>query len=151
MTLSIPQYAKFIRQRIFNDGDRLAADHECEGDEQTEKIPIASHIRDLLAITENSHEVMLIAIVLLIRMHIHNADMVLNIYNMHRLVTISLLVATKSIEDTVFSNHEWARRAMVPLKDINMMEIEFLKMLRWDTSCEYDTIRHVFDTVASLS
>ena len=50
-------------------------------------------------------------------------------YNIHRILFISILIALKYNEDSIYSNKYYSEVAGVSLKELNSMEISFLELL----------------------
>lgn len=57
-----------------------------------------------------------------------NKDFQLSVFNIHRILLVTFLLAVKYTEDIPFPNSFWARVGGVPLDSLNRMEISFLKM-----------------------
>jgi len=56
--------------------------------------------------------------------------------NVHRLLFLSLLLATKFQDDRCYSNKYYARLGGLPVEEVNMLEVKFLKMLDWKAKVE---------------
>lgn len=56
--------------------------------------------------------------------------------NVHRLLFFSLLLATKFQDDRGYSNKYYARLGGLPLEEVNMLELKFLKLLDWRAKVE---------------
>jgi hypothetical protein len=50
----------------------------------------------------------------------------------HRLCLISVLISIKQTEDFVISNKFWSKVGGIPLDELNMLELEFCKLLQWN-------------------
>lgn len=53
-----------------------------------------------------------------------------DIYTIHRLFGVSLMVACKLYEDIFWNNKVWARIIGVPLSELNRMEVDFLVLIK---------------------
>lgn len=51
--------------------------------------------------------------------------------NFHRLFLIAAMLACKYIDDVYYSNAHWARVGGIPLKELNIIEVEALRKLDW--------------------
>lgn len=61
-----------------------------------------------------------------------NPRFTLTMRNVHRLCAVGMLLATKFAEDNMFRNSYWCIVAGMPLEELNLMELEFCKMMDFD-------------------
>ncbi len=61
-----------------------------------------------------------------------NVDFQLTISNVHRLCMVAMLQAIKFTEDVPFPNSFWARVGGVSLKELNVLESQFLRMIQFE-------------------
>jgi hypothetical protein len=59
--------------------------------------------------------------------------------SVHRYIMIATFLAFKYIDDYYISNKFWSEVAGCSIKEVNLMEIEFCKILKWDFSVVTDT------------
>jgi len=52
--------------------------------------------------------------------------------NIHKLVTIALLLASKFLDDNTFQNKSWAEVTGIPVTEINALEMEWLREMGWN-------------------
>lgn len=52
-------------------------------------------------------------------------------HNVHRLLIISIMVASKFYEDIYIDNYSWSRIAGIPLEEINKLERKFLAYINF--------------------
>eukprot|EP01040_Poterioochromonas_malhamensis_P018184 gene18184-21161_t len=60
---------------------------------------------------------------------IENHGLVLTKLNAHRMIITSLMVAAKYHDDLFYNNAYFAKLGGIPLPELNMLEVEFLKLL----------------------
>jgi len=56
--------------------------------------------------------------------------------SVHRLLFFALLLATKFQDDKRYSNKYYAKLGGLPLEEVNMLELKFLKLLDWRAKVE---------------
>lgn len=49
-----------------------------------------------------------------------------------RMVTVCLLLGSKFLDDNTFQNRSWAEVSSIPVKELNTMELEWLKDFNWE-------------------
>ncbi|KAA8893746.1 hypothetical protein FN846DRAFT_787518 [Sphaerosporella brunnea] len=52
--------------------------------------------------------------------------------NVYRLLTIALLLASKFLDDNTFQNKSWSEVTSIPVQELNALEKEWLKDMRWN-------------------
>jgi len=67
-----------------------------------------------------------------------NCPITLTRHNIHRLLAISLMVASKFYEDFYIDNESWATIAGVNLQEINRLESKFLAYINFDINTRLD-------------
>jgi hypothetical protein len=77
--------------------------------------------------------------------------------SVHRYIMIAMFLAFKYIYDEYISNRYWSEVSGCGIKEVNLMEIEFCKILKWNFSVVTDTnfFEHInekphFDSIESL-
>ena len=58
--------------------------------------------------------------------------MILNKYNIHRILISSILVAIKYNEDQIYDNVYFSKVAGVPVSELNYLERKFLEIINYD-------------------
>lgn len=70
--------------------------------------------------------------------------------NIHKLVTIALLLASKFLDDNTFQNKSWAEVTGIPVTEINALEMEWLREMSWNLHIDpngnkgWDTMRRTW-------
>lgn len=60
----------------------------------------------------------------------------INLYNIHIIILLSLLVAIKNFDDTYFSNKMYASVGGINVGELNKLELYFLKLIEYDLHIE---------------
>jgi len=60
-----------------------------------------------------------------------NPEFVVTELNVHRLLLSSMVVATKFNDDGIYSNDFYSKVGGVPIKELNALEAEFIRLLDW--------------------
>ncbi|OZJ04363.1 hypothetical protein BZG36_03207 [Bifiguratus adelaidae] len=60
----------------------------------------------------------------------------------YRLFCAALILANKFLDDNTFTNSTWANLTGLPVKDINMMEMEFLTVLDFNICVQAEVFEH---------
>jgi hypothetical protein len=63
-------------------------------------------------------------------------------HSAHRLSFVAMMLAAKVHEDVAYSNGYYAKVGGLPAKEVNLLEIEFLKSLDWRTSVTPNEYNH---------
>lgn len=84
----------------------------------------------------NSSMVLMVIILQLLRYRC--PDLQINILTIHRLVLISLLTASKFIDDNYDGNLRFAKVSNLNLKEINLLEVELLFLISFDLHHQLD-------------
>jgi len=67
--------------------------------------------------------------------------------NLHRLLFVAIMIATKMHNDFTFKNSYYARVAGLPVAEVNDLEARLLKMLDWDTFVQPEEFQRYHDLV----
>ncbi|KAN0042256.1 hypothetical protein ACTFIV_004815 [Dictyostelium citrinum] len=59
----------------------------------------------------------------------------INSYNIHRILITTLLISTKYLDDIFYNNEFYSQVGGVGLKEMNTLELDFLKLLRFSAFC----------------
>ena len=66
----------------------------------------------------------------------------------HKLLTICLLLGSKFLDDNTFQNRSWSEVSQIPVRDLNVMEIDWLVAFNWEIhSMMYEDEEGFFDWV----
>lgn len=62
-------------------------------------------------------------------------------HNVHRLMAVALMVASKFYEDLPYSNRSWAKIVGMPLRELNSAESNLLSSLNYELDIKLETIQ----------
>ncbi|KAJ9453725.1 Cyclin-U4-1 [Diplonema papillatum] len=113
------------------------------------QIGAGKYVRRLFRGARCPEEVFVAQLVLLHRFE-RVAGVLTTASNVHRLLLISLIVASKVCADLVYTNSSYHKIGDVCLAEINMMERTFLTALDWDVAVsreEYNTMRATIESL----
>ena len=80
----------------------------------------------------------------------HHEKLAIDALTVHRLFVTALVVAAKFYDDVYYSNLYYARVAGIPLKEMNLLERQFLALLNWNLTvspAEYEKYRSMIESV----
>ena len=89
------------------------------------KLSLGDFLYRITYYTKVSGETLISSLILISR-YCKNLNIILSVYNIHRLLFISIMVNIKFMEDKIFSNTFYSTICGVKLADLNEMEYEFL-------------------------
>jgi hypothetical protein len=142
-----------LSQLFSNPLDKLPSDVRSISLFHTERIPsigIADYLTRIALYGEASEEVLVMAFIHISRIHHANqvalqlvaqgADpmtlnpkpFVLNTLSIHRLLLLSIVCSAKFFDDAYFNNHFYAKIGGITLRELNLLEIEFLALISFD-------------------
>mmetsp|Transcript_53844 Transcript_53844/g.106222 ORF Transcript_53844/g.106222 Transcript_53844/m.106222 type:complete len:90 (+) Transcript_53844:3-272(+) len=82
-------------------------------------------------------------------------DFVISNFNIHRLLSVSLMLAAKFHDDVFYANPHYAKVAGLQVQEFNRLEEQLLEMLKWQLNVlpgEYDAyLRHLLLSVGAKS
>lgn len=96
------------------------------------QISIKDYLKRIAKFSHCSEECFVLALIYIDRLILSNRTFLVNIYNVHRLVIASVMVAAKFFDDEYFNNAHYGRVGGVSCKEVNQLEIEFLFMINFD-------------------
>jgi len=79
-----------------------------------------------------------------------NPDFEVSDLTCHRLLLVSIMVATKFHDDIYASNEYFAKVGGIQLDDLNKMEAEFVKLLKWNLYMTADEYEWFLNTLREL-
>ena len=94
------------------------------------KISIINYLERILRYSKIEESTLIIMLIYIDRLCDFN-DLILNKYNIHRIMMTSVLIAIKYNEDDYYSNKYYAKVGGIPLTEINTLEIEFMKLVKY--------------------
>jgi len=100
-----------------------------------------------------SDECFVLALVYINRIVKKAPEMTVSDLSVHRIVFFALMLAAKIHDDVSYGNGYYARVGGLPVKEVNTLEMDFLKMLNWKTFVapnEYDLYHGFLSEAAKL-
>lgn len=58
--------------------------------------------------------------------------------DIYRLLTTALILGSKFADDNTFQNRSWSEVSNIPVADLNRMELDWLKSIKWDLHIDLD-------------
>lgn len=95
------------------------------------KISIKSYLERILRFTHCEESSLIMALIYIDKLCEVN-NFILTYANIHRIILISIVIATKFNEDECYTNKYYAKVGGVPTNELNLLEFEFLKLLKYD-------------------
>lgn len=110
-------------------------------------IAVQAYVAQFVKCLPVSEAVFIVALVYMDRVCAHEPMLRVTHRNVHRLLTVAFTVAIKQLEDEPFDNATMASLGgLVSVKELNQLEVEFLKRLDWRTGVDlgsFDTYRRL--------
>ncbi|KAL7066799.1 cyclin, N-terminal domain-containing protein [Cryptosporidium serpentis] len=107
-------------------------------------IPIRAYLMRIAHHFGCSNECFVLALIYIGRIIKVNRNFTLSLLNVHRVIVTALMLATKFFDDVYYSNAFYARVSGVGTRELNSLEIHFLRLVRFQlfvTIQEYETCR----------
>lgn len=117
------------------------------------KIPILKYLGYLHTNGNCPRSVFIVALILLDRLLIQQPQIKITPNTVHKLFLCSLLTASKFTTDMYYNNITWATIGGLRLEELNVLELEFLFLLRFTivvTKEEFNKYDHELSVKASL-
>ncbi len=96
------------------------------------EISVSSYLKRLQLYAKCSPSTIIYAIIYLKRVEQADCRLAITAYTMHRLLTASVLVAVKFLEEAWYSNAHYGRvGGMASVHEMNRLELEFLRLLNY--------------------
>jgi len=96
------------------------------------QITIKNYLKRIAKFSHCSEECFVLALIYIDRLILSNRTFLVTIYNVHRLIIASVMVAAKFFDDQYFNNAHYGRVGGVSCKEMNQLEIDFLFMINFD-------------------
>ena len=93
-------------------------------------VSIYDYMQRIRKYSECSTEAFIHALIYIDRL-IRNTNIVVNSYNIHRILITSVMVASKYFDDFYYSNEHYSKIGGVSLKEINSLEVTFLSLIHY--------------------
>ncbi|CAG8596004.1 11965_t:CDS:2 [Ambispora gerdemannii] len=87
--------------------------------------------RDVVTATQVSHSVILLSLLYISRMKSNNPAIQGHPGSEYRTFTVALMLANKFLDDNTYTNKTWSEVTNISVREINIMEIEFLGSLNF--------------------
>jgi len=105
---------------------------------QPPQITIEFYLKRIARYSNCSEECFVLALIYIDRLIVKNENFLVNSLNVHRLLITSIMLGAKFFDDQYFNNEYFGKIAGVSLKEINLLEIEFLFMINFNLFVETD-------------
>ncbi|CCG81117.2 Putative uncharacterized protein [Taphrina deformans PYCC 5710] len=87
--------------------------------------------RDVLSTTQVSTNVVILAMLYIYRLKVGNPSVKGKAGSEYRLLTVALMLGNKFLDDNTYTNKTWADVTNIAVKEIHLMEVEFLSNMRY--------------------
>ncbi|KAK3400925.1 hypothetical protein B0T20DRAFT_155861 [Sordaria brevicollis] len=88
-------------------------------------------VHNLLATTQVTQNVILLSLLFIHRLKVLNPKMHGLPGSEYRLLTVALMLANKFLDDNTYTNKTWSEVSQLSVKEIHVMEVEFLGNMRY--------------------
>ncbi|KAK9377920.1 uncharacterized protein V1513DRAFT_435578 [Lipomyces chichibuensis] len=86
----------------------------------------------ILSRTQVSRTVVALALLYIYRLKLHSPSILGTPGSEYRVFTIALVLANKFLDDNTYTNKTWAQVSKLPVSEIGVMEVEFLKHVKYE-------------------
>ncbi|KAK9362725.1 hypothetical protein V1504DRAFT_291009 [Lipomyces starkeyi] len=86
----------------------------------------------ILSRTQVSRTVVALALLYIYRLKLHSPSILGTPGSEYRVFTIALVLANKFLDDNTYTNKTWAQVSKLPVSEIGVMEVEFLKHVNYE-------------------
>jgi len=105
---------------------------------QPPQITIEFYLKRIARYSNCSEECFVLALIYIDRLIGKDENFLVNSLNVHRLLITSIMLGAKFFDDQYFNNEYFGKIGGVSLKEINLLEIEFLFMINFNLFVETD-------------
>ncbi|KAI1105665.1 hypothetical protein F4804DRAFT_341005 [Jackrogersella minutella] len=88
-------------------------------------------VNKVLSTTQVTQNVVLLALLFVYRLKKVNPKVNGSPGSEYRLLTVALMLGNKFLDDNTYTNHTWAEVSSISVKEIHIMEVEFLSNMRY--------------------
>jgi hypothetical protein len=88
-------------------------------------------VHSILSTTQVTQNVILLALLFIYRLKKSNPKVNGNPGSEYRLLTVALMLGNKFLDDNTYTNKTWAEVSGISVKEIHIMEVEFLSNMRY--------------------
>ena len=117
----LEKYIIYLNKKIKNNFCNLYFENNFNIKNINDVMTIEEYLNRLIVTFGISNSIMISAIIYLEKLHID-----INIYNIHKLLLISLLLSSKFLEDSIYKNKYWASYGGISLETLNKLEKLYL-------------------------
>jgi len=96
------------------------------------KITVKAYLNRIAKYSNCSEECFVLALIYIDRLIKRNGNFLVNSHNVHRLLITSVMLAAKFFDDQYFNNSYFGEIGGVSCKEINLLEIDFLFMIKFN-------------------
>ncbi|KAK9432372.1 hypothetical protein V1505DRAFT_365376 [Lipomyces doorenjongii] len=105
----------------------------------------------ILSRTQVSRTVVALALLYIYRLKLHAPSILGTPGSEYRVFTIALVLANKFLDDNTYTNKTWAQVSKLPVSEIGVMEIEFLKHVNYELAVAKEKWTEWTDVLASFA
>lgn len=108
-------------------------------------VQVKSYLARLFSYFRCSDACLITSLIYVDRLLRRHEDFCLTTLSIHRILAVSMLLSAKFNDDTYYSNDYYAKVCGMSLKELNVLEGQFLGFVDWNlcvTSDEYDKYRN---------
>ncbi|GLJ18719.1 hypothetical protein SUGI_0333980 [Cryptomeria japonica] len=117
---------------VISSGKKITRENLCVFSAmQVPAISLQNYLERMLKYVRCSPSAFVVAYAYIDRLILSNPNFRLTTHNMHMLTLTSLMVATKFLDDEHYSNEYFAKVGGLTLREMNILEVEFLFMMRF--------------------
>lgn len=113
--------------------------------------PPAISVREYLVRLENymrcSEECYLLALIYIDRIVNREPDIVINSHCIHRLILTGVVIAAKFVDDVYYKNTYYAHVGGIPIRELNLLEHQFLSFLDFNLYVTYEDFNYYHTTL----
>ncbi|KAK3313305.1 hypothetical protein B0H66DRAFT_577386 [Apodospora peruviana] len=95
-------------------------------------------VQSVLSTTQVTQNVILLALMFIYRLRLANPKMKGQPGSEYRLLTVALMLGNKFLDDNTYTNKTWADVSCISVRDIHVMEVEFLGNMRYSLLASRD-------------
>jgi hypothetical protein len=117
----LEKYVLYLQKKINNNYSDLYFEKKFSILHINDVITVEDYLNRLITSFSITNSVIICAIIYLERLQMN-----INIYNIHKLLLVSLLISSKFVEDNYYNNKYWARYGGISLTDLNKLEKLYL-------------------------
>lgn len=115
------------------------------------RISLKMYLRNIQRHCKCSKECFVLALVYITRITKLEPSITVCNLSVHRLVFFAVLLAIKFHDDHRYTNKQYAKVGGIPLKEVNMLELKFLKLLDFKMLVQPDEYSFYLDLILQAS